>query len=765
MYSSAIEEYERTLEHEGSLSCEESAQLRVHLADCLLAKSRCEDARSALLPLLSRASELSDLDRARAMARIGWAEFFLGDLDCSRRSCEEAVALLLPTSHHEELAQALRWLGYALRWRGDLEGAADRFRDAVAAARRVKGSFQLADCLRALGNLHRLWGNYRQAIAYHEECRSLSQHQGRRRSEGIECIHLGLARLYVGEWTQAEIDLEGSLRIFLELGLPLERASALLSLARLHRRRGEPDHARESAEEALTLAKGVSFERGIIIAHEELGDIALESGDPSQAQNLYEQALAAARALGPKADVVHELAWRVARAYLAAGETKEALALAEEAVRLARESSDRRELGHGLATMALVAAAEGDWPHAQSLTEESIDLFAEIQTPYELAQAHEISAELLRRMASSSPGAVLRHLFEAHRLYAKLGASRACEHVGREIRRLETPFHRTLSTASAGTPPSLITKNGAMLVVVETSRQLAFEDSPVLIEGETGTGKELVARLVHEAGPRKVKPFVPVNCAAVSEQLLESELFGHRRGSFTGADRDHTGILESAEDGTVLLDEIDKAPLPFQAKLLRVIDERKIRQVGASSLRPLHARILCATNRDLPSLAEKGMFLQDLYYRLSVFRLVLPSLRERLEDVAPLTRHFLQRCAQRFGVVGLEISSEAEALLASYDWPGNVRELKNVIEAATFYARESGVVQPIHLPREIRHPGRPLKDASLPGRIEELERSEILAALEEAKGVKTEAARILGVSRKGLNDRLRRLGLEETSTG
>jgi transcriptional regulator with PAS, ATPase and Fis domain len=300
-----------------------------------------------------------------------------------------------------------------------------------------------------------------------------------------------------------------------------------------------------------------------------------------------------------------------------------------------------------------------------------------------------------------------------------------------------------------------------MKELVETAKELGTVDATVLIEGETGTGKEVIARIIHESGQRASKPFVALNCAAFPEHLLESELFGHRQGAFTGADRNRKGILESAEDGTVLLDEIDKASGDFQAKLLRVIEERQLRPVGSSKWLPLHARILCATNRDLRLLADKRTFLPDLFYRLSGFRLQLPPLRKRPEDIPALVEHFLDRCVGRFRDAAYQLSPGAATALSTYHWPGNVRELRNVVESGAFYARTDGVIEAQHLPPEIQEGSieNPGSD-TLPARIAGFERRQIIAAMKQARGVKTEAARILGVSRKGLNDRLRRLGLE-----
>jgi transcriptional regulator with PAS, ATPase and Fis domain len=348
-------------------------------------------------------------------------------------------------------------------------------------------------------------------------------------------------------------------------------------------------------------------------------------------------------------------------------------------------------------------------------------------------------------------------LFEAIRLYEKMDLSvRRMELSHRYNEMVETHVE---TSVGEGTVECLVTQDPVFRRVVGVARSLARADSVVLIEGETGTGKELIARILHSASERAEEPFVPVNCGALPQQLLESELFGHRRGAFTGADCDRIGLLESAGEGTIFLDEIDKASRELQVRLLRIIEDRRVRPVGADGFRRFGARILCASNQKLQELAPRGAFLVDLYFRLSAFSLTIPPLRERRGDIPLIARHFLEQFSGSFGQDQYELSAEAEAKLLAYDWPGNVRELRNVMEASAFYARETGLVTPAELPEHVRYLHRP-PDDSLASRINELQRREILAAMEKAKGVKTEAAKILGCSRKGLRERMRRLGLE-----
>ncbi len=300
-----------------------------------------------------------------------------------------------------------------------------------------------------------------------------------------------------------------------------------------------------------------------------------------------------------------------------------------------------------------------------------------------------------------------------------------------------------------------------MKTVMEQARELGEFDNAVLIEGPTGCGKEIVARTIHASGSWADRPFAPLNCAALSTTLLESELFGHRRGAFTGADRDRIGHLEAAGTGIVFLDEIDKSSQEFQVKLLRVLEDRTFMPVGDTTPRRFEARILCASNRDLGALAKSRDFLPDLYFRLSAVRIEIPALRHRPEDIEALAEAYLEQTTERFGTGRLQLNREARLALMTYPWPGNVRELKNVVEAAAFFARRGTEITLDHLPREVTEVLDKAGPKMLPHAIEEVERREIELALRKSAGNKTDAAAILGVSRKGLGDRLRRLRMDD----
>lgn len=284
-------------------------------------------------------------------------------------------------------------------------------------------------------------------------------------------------------------------------------------------------------------------------------------------------------------------------------------------------------------------------------------------------------------------------------------------------------------------------------------------DSPVIIYGESGTGKELVAKAIHEAGPRRDKPFIKVNCAALNESLLESELFGHVRGAYTGAHKDRMGRFESAGDGDIFLDEIGDLPASTQVKLLRVLEEKVIERVGDHKPIPVQARILTATNRDLPELIARNLFRQDLYYRINVIPIRIPALRERREDIPLLASSFFLRMQLKSGKKVQGISREAMDLLLRHPWPGNVRELRSAFEYA-FVACKTDMIEPGDLPTELMSEAVACAPADVAARsLDEIKKERLVQALREANGNQSEAARILGISRTSVWSQMKRYGV------
>lgn len=350
--------------------------------------------------------------------------------------------------------------------------------------------------------------------------------------------------------------------------------------------------------------------------------------------------------------------------------------------------------------------------------------------------------------------------FDLHRLRVLLSEVRL------EIERRRTLLKFEGDAARHAEFCGMIGRGPAMLEVFDLIRRLAPHARTALVTGETGTGKELVVRALHTLGPRSSNRLVTVNCSAVVETLSESELFGHVRGAFTGAAETKTGLFETADAGTLFLDEVGELPLPVQAKLLRVIENGEMQRVGSIDTRKVDVRIIAATNRDLRAEVAAGRFRGDLYYRLNIAEIALPPLRDRREDIPYLTASFVRQCAGRFSKLLTGLTPGAERILAEARWDGNVRQLRNVLERGCMLAREEFITEAdlacvMEQSSAAPAPVAAAPERELPAPLVEIERDHIIKTLEQVRGNKAVAARLLGISRRALYRQLERHGLHQ----
>jgi len=351
--------------------------------------------------------------------------------------------------------------------------------------------------------------------------------------------------------------------------------------------------------------------------------------------------------------------------------------------------------------------------------------------------------------------------FEPEELLARVGTHIALRREIEAHNRSRATLRLLVDEANSETRNALVGDSGALRRVREQIAQVAATDSTVLIEGETGTGKELVARAIHEASARRERPLVKVNCAALPRELVESELFGHEKGAFTGALSQRRGRFELAEGGTLFLDEIGELSLEAQAKLLRVLQEREFERVGGSRALRADVRVIAATNRDLQAETRGGRFRADLYYRLNVFPIAVPPLRERRDDIPRLLQHFAARAARKLGKYTDGVSPAFVERARAYDWPGNIRELENLVERATIVSNGGALDATLFLSPAGAPAPRP---ASPMGTLEDLERAHIRQVLESTRWViegESGAARILGLNPSTLRGRVRKLGIRK----
>ncbi|MBN2193950.1 MAG: sigma-54-dependent Fis family transcriptional regulator [Polyangiaceae bacterium] len=354
----------------------------------------------------------------------------------------------------------------------------------------------------------------------------------------------------------------------------------------------------------------------------------------------------------------------------------------------------------------------------------------------------------------------VRKPFETSELVTLVGKALEKHEIVREIRRLR---------AQIAALPEVVGRSPAMRAVMDLVARIAPTRTTVLITGESGTGKERIARAIHESSERRAAPFLVVNCGALPEALMESELFGHEKGAFTGASSRHLGLFREADGGTLLLDEVGELPLALQVKLLRVLQERRVRPVGATQEVPVDVRVLAATNRDVAAAVAAGTLRQDLYYRLNVIQIELPPLRERRDDIPALAERFMRRFAEEMGKDVVGFTPDAARALASHDYPGNVRQLENTVERAVALAGARAIGLGDLPPEVAGSVGEasasllelPADGCDLDAVLHEVERRLLVAALDRSGGVRTAAARLLGVSFRSLRYRLGKHSLAE----
>jgi two-component system response regulator PilR (NtrC family) len=381
--------------------------------------------------------------------------------------------------------------------------------------------------------------------------------------------------------------------------------------------------------------------------------------------------------------------------------------------------------------------------------------------------------ELVRHIAglgNDTPVAVITAYGSAENAVAALKAG-AFDYVSKPVglEQLRALVRSALSLADRAEPPAkgqrLLGESAPLAHVREMIAKLARTQAPVYVSGESGSGKELAARLIHENGPRRDKPFVPVNCGAIPETLMESEFFGYKKGAFTGAAEDREGFFQAANGGTLFLDEVAELPLAMQVKLLRAIQEKRVRKVGATQEDPVDARIISATHQKLAALVAAGRFRQDLFYRLNVIELAMPPLRECRDDVPAIAQAILERLAAASGGTAARLAAPALAALGRYDFPGNIRELENILERAVALSAGGEIdVDDLRLmPADEESEPEAERSGALPDYLDNVERKAILEALGKTGFNRTAAAKLLGITFRQLRYRMQRLGIREDS--
>ena len=571
-------------------------------------------------------------------------------------------------------------------------------------------------------------------------------------------LNLSIALAKLGRFDQADQELTRARSLFgLERGHSRGKVQTRLCLGQHLRIRGDLRDAESHIRGALSEAEEHGFEREHVIALEYLGDIALDQFDNQAAIERFDQGLLLAERLAPEGDLIPELCRRIAEVHVRIGEPNRALVTCERGLRIARRINDRFEEAATCRVMAMAHLHLGHRERALRSAREGAQLARKLEAMYELTRVLVWTGEtLLSGRDSEEKGVARDHLWEARSLAMTMNLERWVERtekiLGVELL-ASAPLHSVNGQASpempAGADPEcfrfgIVTQDPRLAGLIRILERAATSSLPILILGEKGSGREMLARAAHELGNRRGRPFLVGRCSTLPDGHLDADLFGHDRVSGPTIASTKPGLFEGANGGIVYLDEVSELLVGSQAKLLRVIEMGELRRVGGAGVRHVDVRVIAASTRDLAGLVRRGLFRDDLYYRLNGIRLEVPPLRERTGDIQLIGRYFLDKaCAQARKQVSF--SGDAWAQFKSHPWPGNVQELKSTIERAVALASDGDVVGPELVPlRPARRFGRALSSAE-PGRAEHrTEREQIVTALRAHRGNQSEAARSLG---------------------
>jgi len=735
-----------------TLGDDRRAALEIKALACRLAQGDCQGALAHSRELLATEDRIGSASlRARIRLQCSEALFRLARLEESREAAAAALKLADACGDLNVAAWALHDLGRVAFRLGDLTEARDFWEQALGLYRRLGDEVRAAFIRADLGLIHKNLCEWDAAAA----CLRVALEAHRRTGHFPEIarvlVNLGIVHQKSGEWERALECYVQADQIYQQLADPLRLAAVRIARGNVARLQRRFEDAESLFDDALRRARVHGAAREEALALEFLGELDWDREQPAAALARYDEALGVAERVAPEGDLVAEVERRRADALVALGRPEDAQRACERALRLADRVQDRLEFALAHRAAARIAAARGRHLEAVQGLTDTARLLTDCRERYELGR----TLFELGRLAEG-PREARRHLYRASALFAEVGAHHWLEEVDDELQRRLGPAPEAVPQAPAPgrrhRAPTLVAYSHAMQRVEALARRAANTDLSVLITGETGTGKELIARTIHTLSARAGRPFLAVNCGALRVELALSQLFGHRKGAFTGAHADAPGLVEAADGGTLCLDEVGELPHDVQVTLLRFLETGEYLRLGETRVRRSEVRIIAATNRELRGGEGERLFRRDLLFRLNEIEIRVPPLRERLDDIVPLARHFL---AFYGGMSGPQLTADAEAVLMSHPWPGNVRELENVMKrVAALHAGDERLDATALLPF-LSHPAEPRPART----VAEQERAAILAAYQEARGNKSRVAEILGVSRKTLYARLKRLHL------
>src|SRR5262252_1150276 len=755
-YLPALETIDRLLSLPASrrLAPERRLALEAKAVACRLARGEAQSAVAHARELLREAPAAAEGLRAGLLLECARGEFTLGRIEEAATSAGRALELADRLNDQPKAAAALTLLGISAYRKGDLMIARDYAEQALGLYRRLGDEVHAAAARNNIGLIHKQLCEWDSALACFRSVLETQRRLGLYAETAQPLMNLGIVHQKMGEWAAAEEHYRACESVLVQVGNDILLARAYIGLGNVARLQRKFTEAETHLLAALDRARRQAANREEVLALEFLGELDFDRGRPERAMTRYHEAMTLAERSAPEGDLIVEIERRRAEALVSLGRLDEAERSLDRATRLAKLTDDKLEHAIAHRVAGEVAVARGRRLDARQSWEQSATLLSACRERFESARV-----QLLLARSTEDARAARTHALRACSLFAEVGSPFWQEQAEAELSRVMGPGLVTAPTRSDSLlgkrhrAPGLVAASNAMRTAETLARRAAATELSVLVTGETGTGKELVARTIHAQSPRAARPFLAVNCGALRADLALSQLFGHRKGAFTGAHAEGVGLVEAAHGGTLFLDEAGELPLDVQVTLLRFLESGEYLRLGETQVRRADVRIIAATNRVLRGGDAERLFRRDLLYRLHEIEIRLPALRERIEDIVPLARHFLSFYG---GLEGPRLTHDGESLLVSYGWPGNVRELENVMKRlAALHAGHGELDSRAILPFLSEPPQRASEQVDRRAN----ERDDIVAAWRQAHGNKSRLADLLGISRKTLYARLKRLDL------
>jgi len=729
-----------------------------------------------------------------------WAAtlYGLGRYSEAKTKAERAYDLFRNTSENSKVAEIQYILGLVYLDLGDLKNAENYIRDAIATHRRIGNHDEIVTCYNKIARIFFVKSEFRKAIEYLNEAKELSEKIGNFRMAAIVSGNLGRIHALMGNWIAAQDCLLVSVEFNEKHGDELSLCRDQLSLGFVFYLKREFKKADQYLAKAFKVAHENDYLRELVIYHEYMGSLCFDLGVYKKAEDHYNQILEIWETTAPDGDMITQTYRLLAELQVTEKEYEKAFISCQKSLEVSKSLGEKIEEGAAHRILGQIYSVKREKEKSREYFKKSISLLQQVGAKYELAKTYLeagrsktfdyykrlgflSNAEILFRELNSKYHLGLvnlaitdllveqkdygkAHIFlaEAERLFKESNDQKEL----RQIRNLkhsieDTLFQSCMIAKSNGrvTFDNIVTENTEMREITEKLKQIKDYDISILLEGETGTGKDLLAKAIHYSGRRKDRRFVAVNCAALPESLLENELFGHKKGAYTGADKDQPGLFEEAEGGTLYLDQVEEIPMLTQVKLLRAIEEKEITRLGETKPRKIDVRIISSSIDDLKETVKNGKFRQDLFFRLNTFDITIPPLRDRKEDIPLLVRHFLKE----YGVDEKRIKEfERNGTLkrfSDYGWPGNVRELENEIKRMVVLAQAGDKNPSGFLSEKLGHPtGSQIfsNEPSLFHQVAEFEKEKIIEALSQSNWIKLRAARLLGIPEATIRNKIKK---------